>query len=464
MSDTENDELDLIVVGAGPGGYIAAIRAAQLGLEVACVDENATLGGTCLRIGCIPSKALLESSERFAAAGSELAAHGVVVAPSLDLDAMMKRKDKVVKALTGGVRSLFKKNGVRAVRGRARLVAPGRVEVEGEDAGRLEAKHLLLAPGSHPATLPGVELDGDRIGTATEALGYDRVPQRLVVIGAGAIGLELGSVWCRLGAEVVVLEYLDCILPGMDAEIAEHARKILAKQGLDLRLGRRVTGARVDGDRCVVETEGGDPVECDRVLVAVGRRPATEDLGLAAVGVETDERGFIRVDGRFCTTVDGIYAIGDAIGGALLAHKAEEEGVACVEGIVGGAVHVNYDAIPSVVYTEPEVAAVGRTEEQLQEAGIPYRKGTFPWTANGRARALGHVDGLTKVLAHERTDRVLGVHVVGSRAGDLIAEAVAAIAFGASAEDLATISHAHPTLAETIKEAALASAGRALNI
>jgi dihydrolipoamide dehydrogenase len=463
MTDTAKQH-DLIVIGAGPGGYIAAIRAAQLGMDVACVDENASLGGTCLRIGCIPSKALLESSERFAAAGTELAAHGVVVEPRLNLDAMMKRKDKVVKALTGGVRSLFKKHGVHAVRGRGRLVAPGRVRVEGEDAGELRAKHVLLAPGSHAATLPGVELDGDRIGTSTEAIAYDRVPERLVVIGAGAIGLELGSVWRRLGAEVVVLEYLDRILPGMDSEIAEHARKIFARQGFELRLGRRVTAARRNGERCVVEAEGDEPLDCDRVLVAVGRVPATGDLGLESVGVETDRRGFIRVDGRFRTNVEGVYAIGDAIGGALLAHKAEEEGVACVEGIAGRAVHVDYDAIPSVVYTEPEVASVGSTEEQLAATGVPFRKGTFPWIANGRARALGHTDGLTKVLAHAETDRVLGVHVVGTRAGDVIAEAVAAIAFGASAEDLGTISHAHPTLAETVKEAALASSGRALNI
>ncbi|HVS65674.1 MAG TPA: dihydrolipoyl dehydrogenase [Thermoanaerobaculia bacterium] len=456
--------LDLIVVGAGPGGYIAAIRAAQLGFSVACVDDNAALGGTCLRIGCIPSKALLESSERFASAGHALADHGVMVEPTLDLGVMMKRKDRVVKALTGGVRSLFKKHGIEAVKGRGRLAGERRVEVEGEDGGTLEAEHIVLAPGSRAATLPGAELDEDRIGSSTAALAYPEVPGDLVVIGAGAIGLELGSVWSRLGSRVVVLEYLDRILPGIDGEIAARAARVFEKQGLELRLGQRVTGARVEGDRCTVEVDGADPLSCDRVLVAVGRRPATDDLGLAEAGVELDDRGFIVVDDRFRTGASGIYAIGDAIGGALLAHKAEEEGVACVEGIAGQPVHVNYRAIPNVVYTEPEVAAVGWTEEELEAEGIPFRKGTFPWSANGRARALGDTTGFTKLLVHEETDRLLGAHILGARAGDLIAETVVAIAFGASAEDLAMTSHAHPTLAETIKEAALASAGRALNI
>jgi dihydrolipoamide dehydrogenase len=457
-------KLDILVVGAGPGGYIAAIRAAQLGYSVACVDDNAALGGTCLRIGCIPSKALLESSERFASARHHLVEHGVAVDPRLDLPAMMKRKDKVVKTLTGGVRSLFKKNGVRWIRGRGRLAGAGSVVVEGEDAGSYEADHVILAPGSREATLRNVELDEDRIGSSTAALAYSEVPGELVVIGAGAIGLELGSVWSRLGSRVVVLEYLDRILPGMDAEIASHAARIFTKQGLELRLGQRVSAVARDGERCRVEVEGGEALGCDRVLVAVGRRPATDDLGLEAADVETDERGFIRVDDRFRTTAAGIYAVGDAIGGALLAHKAEGEGVACVEGIAGHPIHVDYGAIPSVVYTEPEVAGVGKTEQELVADDVPFRKGTFPWAANGRARALGDTTGLTKVLVHAETDRVLGVHIVGARAGDLIAEAVAALAFGASAEDLAMVSHAHPTLAETLKEAALASHGRALNI
>jgi dihydrolipoamide dehydrogenase len=476
---------DLIVIGAGPGGYVAAIRAAQLGLNVACVEQEPALGGTCLRIGCIPSKALLESSERYAATRKELAEHGVKVgAVELDLAAMLRRKDQVVGGLTKGVEALFKKNKVTRYVGHARLVGPGRVTVLPAEPGapatgpvELEAKHVIIATGSKSAPLKGVELDYDRIGTSTEALSYPQVPQHLVVIGAGYIGLELGSVWLRLGAQVTVLEYLDRILPGMDDELAAEALKLLKRQGLEFHLGARVTAARTvaagapagrgrpTGDEwpCVVEAEGLEPIRCDRVLLAVGRVPNTDDLGLETLGIKLDEKGRVPVDDHFATFAAGVYAIGDVIRGPMLAHKAEDEGIACAEHIATGYGHVNYDAIPGVCYTEPEIAAVGRTEEQLKAAGVAYRKGVFQFRGNGRARALGHVDGKIKILADVQTDRVLGVHIIGPRAGDLIAEAAVAIEFGASSEDLARCSHAHPTLAEALKEAALAVDGRALH-
>jgi dihydrolipoamide dehydrogenase len=456
---------DLVVVGAGPGGYIAAIRAAQLGLDVACVEKEKALGGTCLRIGCIPSKALLESSELYREAREGLAAHGVrVEGVGLDLAAMQKRKDDVVRANTSGVEFLFKKNRIARYLGTGRFAAKNRLVVEGAgESTEIEAKHFVIATGSVSAPLRGVEIDGDRVATSTEALAWTSVPERLVVIGAGAIGLELGSVWSRLGAKVTVLEYLDRILPGMDAEIAGEAHRVFKKQGLEFRLGARVTSAGAKGNRCTVEAEELPAFECDRVLLAVGRKPNTEGLGLEAAGLQVDDRGRIPVDERFRTSVEGIHAIGDVIRGPMLAHKAEEEGVACVEWIATGFGHVNYDAIPNVVYTAPEVASVGKTEEELASAGVEYRKGTFPFAANGRARALGHTEGRVKILADKRTDRVLGVHVLGARAGDLIAEATAAIEFGATSEDIARTSHAHPTLAEAVKEAALAVDGRALN-
>ena len=464
--------VDLLVIGAGPGGYVAAIRAAQLGFRTTVVDEHPAAGGVCLRVGCIPSKALLESSQRLLAARTELQVHGGVIGEiGLDLKAMMKRKDRVVTTLTRGVSSLLKKNRIEHIQGRARLGdVAGELRTvvittsDGEQA--VQASNVIVATGSRPATLPGIELDGDRIGTSTEALAYDAVPERLVVIGAGYIGLELGAVWNRLGSEVIVLEYLDRILPGADAEIAAAAEKIFRRQGLDIRLGCRVLGATVtsDGKTCLVEVEGNEPIECDRVLVAVGRQPISDGLGLEEAGVAVDERGTIQVDERFATSVPGIFAIGDVIGGPQLAHKAEEEGMACVEGIAGGYVHIDYDAIPGIVYTEPEVASVGKTEEQLKDAGTAYRKGTFPFRAIGRARATGSLEGFVKILAHAETDEVLGVHILGSHAGDLIAEAVAAISFGASAEDLFRTSHAHPTLAEAIKEAALAVHGRAVHM
>lgn len=460
------NQFDLVVLGAGPGGYQAALRGAQLGLHVACVEREPVLGGTCLRIGCIPSKALLESSEKFAEARHALARHGIQLGSvELDLPAMLRRKDAVVAALTKGVEALFKKNRVSRFTGHARLAGPGRVVVEnGAGATELSARHILLATGSKPAPLPGVAWDGERLGTSTEALSYPEVPRHLVVIGAGYIGLELGSVWRRLGAKVTVLEFLPRILPGMDAEMATEAQKLLAKQGLEFRLNTRVTGATVTGDTCRVEIEGAEPIECDRVLVAVGRVPNTDNLGLETVGLTLDDKGRIPVDEHFATRVPGIYAIGDVIGGPMLAHKAGEEGVACVERLVTGYGHVDYQTIPGVCYTEPEIALVGRTEEQLQAEQVPYRKGVFPFLANGRARSLGQTEGRVKILAEARTDRVLGVHILGPRAGELIAEAAAAMAFGASSEDLARVCHAHPTLAEALKEAALAVDGRALHV
>lgn len=457
---------DLVVIGAGPGGYVAAIRAAQLGLSVACVDDNPQLGGTCLRVGCIPSKALLESSELFHLARHALASHGIL-APQvqLDLPALLARKDQIVKTLAQGIESLLKKNKIARFLGRAALAGPGAVHVT-DPAGAvtaLAAKHILIATGSVPAPLPGVDLDGDRIGVSTHALNYPAVPRHLVVIGGGYIGLELSTVWHRLGAQVTVVEFLDHILPNTDRQLADEALQLLTRQGIDFRLGARVLAARRDGDECLVEIENAQPLRCDRVLLAVGRKPNTAHLGLDTVGVIPDRRGFIPVNDKFQTSAPGVFAVGDVIGNPMLAHKAEEEAVACVEGIVTGHCHVDYSLIPAVVFTQPEIASVGRTEEQLAADGVAYRKGVFPFRANGRARTLGHTDGRVKVLADEKTDRVLGVHILGPRAGDLIAEAAAAMAFGASSEDIARVCHAHPTLAESLKEAALAVDGRALH-
>lgn len=451
---------DLIVIGAGPGGYVAAIRASQLGLKVACVELEPRLGGTCLRVGCIPSKALLEASHLYAESKHGLRALGVDVPEvRLNLPVMMRHKDTTVEGLTGGVSYLFKKNKVTRFEGRGRLLGGGRVVVQpaqGEPV-EISAKSVLVATGSQVARLPGVELDGDRIATSTEALAYPEVPGHLVVIGAGVIGLELGSVWQRLGAKVTVVEYADRILAGMDTEISKVAQKLFAKQGLEFRLGARVQGARVVDGRCEVQIEGSEPLSCDRVLLAVGRVPNTEGLGLEEVGVAMGPRGTIAVNSHFQTNVEGIYAIGDVVAGPMLAHKAEEEGVACAEFIATGYGHIDYDSIPSVVYTHPEVASVGKTEEQLKEAGVPYKKGAFPFSANGRARSVGQTDGKVKLLAHAETDRVLGVHIVAKGAGDLIAEAAVAIAFGASAEDIGRASHAHPSMAEAVKQAALAA-------
>lgn len=462
----EEKRHDLVVIGAGPGGYVAALRASQLGLDVACIDENELLGGVCLRVGCIPSKALLESSELLVQARSGLAAHGVKVRDvELDLVAMMKRKQQVVEGLSRGVEGLFRRHQVIHYRGRAHFEGPKRliVQTNGDEI-ILAARYYLIATGSSPATLPGVELDGDRIGTSTEALAYPQVPQRLVVIGGGYIGLEMGSVWNRLGAKVTVLEALDRILPEVDHELADQARPIFEKQGLEFRLGARVQRAYIKDDHCVVEYEGQSPIECDRVLLSVGRVPNTAHLGLESIGIQLHARGWIPVDERFATTADGVYAIGDCIGPPMLAHKASDEGVACVERLVTGYGHVNYDAIPAVIFTHPEIASVGQTEQQLQKSNHEYRKGMFPFRANGRARTLADIEGGVKILADAKTDRILGVHILGPRAGDLIAEATAAMEFGASSEDLVRTCHAHPTLAEALREASLAVEGRPIHL
>lgn len=457
------EKYDLVIIGGGPAGYVGAIRAAQLGLSVACVELEQKLGGTCLRVGCIPSKALLEASERYEEAQKHLSDFGVNVASvELDLNKMMKRKESIVDGLTSGIDFLFKKNKVARYFGRGTIASAGKVKVHADDGTETElsAKNIVIATGSNVAKLTGVELDGDRIGTSTEALSYPEVPAHLVVIGAGYIGLEMGSVWRRLGSKVTVVEYLDRILPGMDGEIAKDALKLFKKQGFEFRLGSKVTSARRDGEGVRIDIEGQESLSADRVLLAAGRTPNTEGLNLAAVGIETDRRGFVRVDEHYRTSVAGIYAIGDVIGGAMLAHKAEDEGVAVAELIAKGVGHVNYGAIPGVVYTHPEIATVGKTEEELSERGTDFKKGVFPFIANGRARALNATDGKVKILADAKTDRILGVHIIGARAGDLIAEAVAAIEFGASSEDLARTCHAHPTLAECVREAALAVDGR----
>jgi dihydrolipoamide dehydrogenase len=459
---------DLIVIGAGPGGYIASIRAAQLGLSVACIEKEDRLGGTCLRVGCIPSKALLESSELYHEAKDGFDRHGIAFTEvKADVAKMLARKDTIVKTLTGGIDGLFKKHKIQRFVGTGRFVARNKVAVVAADGSvthELAGRNILVATGSVSAPLKGVALDGDRIGTSTEALSWPAVPQHLVVIGAGAIGLEMGSVWARLGAKVTVLEYADRVLAAMDQEVSALAKKLFEKQGLSFQLGVKVTGARATANGATVDIEGKPSIDCDRVLLAVGRRPNVEGLNIEAIGLKLDERGRIPVDHHFRTPVLGVFAIGDVVRGAMLAHKAEEEGVACVEFIAKGHCHVNYDAIPNVVYTSPEIASVGKTEEELKAAGIPYRKGSFPFMANARARALGHTDGFVKILAHKDTDRVLGGHIVGPRAGDLIAEIAMAMEFGASSEDVARTCHAHPTLAEVVKEAALAVDGRPLNI
>jgi dihydrolipoamide dehydrogenase len=461
---------DVVVIGAGPGGYVAAIRCAQLGMTTACVEKEPRLGGTCLRVGCIPSKALLESSERYLEAREHLADHGVMVeGVGLDLGKMLARKDEIVSGLTDGVAHLLKKNGVTRLAGHGRLAgrdgAHNQVIVAGEDGEQtIKATHVILATGSAVAKLRGVEMDWDRIGGSTEALSYPEVPEHLVVIGAGVIGLELGSVWARLGAKVTVLEYAKRCLPMMDADISKQATRIFKRQGMTMKFGVRVTGAKVDGDQCTVEADGIDAITCDRVLVAVGRVPYTEGLGLDTVGVEVDERGQIPVDDHFKTSAEGVYAIGDVIRGMMLAHKAEEEGVAVAELLATGWGHVNYDAIPNVIYTDPEIATVGKTQEELEADGVPIRVGSFPFKANGRARAIGNTQGFVKIIAHAETDRVLSVHMIGPRVGELIIEAAMAVSFGASSEDIARVCHAHPTLHEVVKEAALDVDDRAIHM
>ncbi|MEJ8569879.1 dihydrolipoyl dehydrogenase [Microbaculum marinum] len=463
---------DLVVIGSGPAGYVCAIRAAQLGMKVACVEKRATYGGTCLNIGCIPSKALLYASEMFEEAGHGLEALGVKVnAPKLDLKAMMGHKDSTVKSNVDGVAFLFKKNKIDGIQGTARVVAPGKVEVTPEegDAQTLETKNIVIATGSDVARLKGIEIDEKRIVSSTGALDLSKVPEKLLVVGAGVIGLELGSVWARLGSQVTVVEYLDRILPGMDGEVAKQFQRILKKQGFDFKLGSKVTSIDSSGKMLKVSVEpakGGDAeeLEADVVLVAIGRVAYTEALGLKEAGVELDERGRVNIDARYKTNVDGIYAVGDVVKGPMLAHKGEDEGMAVAEIIAGQAGHVNYDAIPSVVYTSPEVASVGRTEEELKEAGIEYNVGKFPFSANGRARAMNKTDGFVKILADKKTDRVLGAHIVGPVAGELIAELTVLIEFGGSSEDLARTCHAHPTLSEAVREAALGVEKRSIHI
>jgi dihydrolipoamide dehydrogenase len=463
---------DLIVIGAGPGGYVAAIRAAQLGKKVVCIDKRAALGGTCLNIGCIPSKALLDSSELYSVARNRFARHGIQAKEvNLDLPTMLKRKDGVVKSLVDGLAYLFQKNGIQIVTGLAKVEAPGRVAVKKPDGTtiHLEGDAILLATGSEPAAVPTLPYDGTNIVSSTEALAFDKVPAQLIVVGAGYIGLELGSVWARLGAKVTVLELLPRILPGMDTEIATLVQKSLTRQGMKFHLETKVLDATVQGGQVVVRTQHqgqNSEFQGDKVLVAVGRKPCTAGLGLTELGVTIKERtGRVQVDEAYQTTVPGIYAIGDLIDGPMLAHKAHEEGIAFAEKLAGKAGHVNYGAIPGVVYIWPEVATVGLTEEQVKETGKPYRVGRFPFQASGRAIAMDETEGIAKVIADQATDRLLGVHIFGPRASDLIAEAVMAIEFSASAEDIARICHAHPTLSEGLADAARAAySGKAINV
>jgi dihydrolipoamide dehydrogenase len=456
---------DLAVIGSGPGGYVCAIRAAQLGLKVAVVEKNATFGGTCLNIGCIPSKALLHTSELFEAAGQDFAGFGIGIGkPVLDLKAMMAHKDSVVDANVSGVAFLFKKNRIDSLRGTGAIAAPGKIRVSKDDGSseEVEARAIVIATGSDSAPLRGVTIDEERIVTSTGALALASVPRRMLVVGAGVIGLELGSVWRRLGSEVTVVEFLDRILPGTDGEVAKQTQRILQRQGMAFRLSSKVAAVDSRGDtlRVTVEpTAGGaaETIETEIVLVSIGRRPYTDGLGLKEAGVALDERGYIAVDPHYGTNVAGIYAIGDVIAGPMLAHKAEDEGIAVAEIVAGQAGHVNYGVIPNVIYTHPEIASVGQGEEDLKAAGIAYRAGKFPFSANGRARAMGAKDGFVKVLADAATDRVLGVHIIGPYAGELIAEAAVLMEFAGAAEDLGRICHAHPSLSEAVKEAALAA-------
>jgi dihydrolipoamide dehydrogenase len=463
---------DLIVIGTGPGGYVCAIRAAQLGLKTAVVEKNATFGGTCLNVGCIPSKAMLHASELYEEAGHSFGQMGIKVGkPSVDLAALLKYKDQNVESNVKGVEFLFKKNKIEAFRGAGRILAPGKVEVKAGDgkAQILETKNIVIATGSDVARLNGIDIDEKRIVSSTGALELGKVPHKLLVVGAGIIGLELGSVWRRLGAQVTIVEFLDHILAGIDGEVARQFHRLQQKQGIAFKLSSKVTAVDTSGTVLKVQVEPAagsgtaEAIEADIVLVAIGRVPYTEGLGLEAVGVKKDNRGRVGVDAHWRTSVGGIYAIGDAIAGPMLAHKAEEEGVAAAEVIAGQAGHVNYDVIPNVVYTHPEIAAVGKTEEELKETGIAYQVGKFPFSANARARANLATDGFVKILADAKTDRVLGVHILGPDAETMIAEAAIAMEFGASAEDVARTCHAHPTLSEAVKEAALAVGKRAIN-
>ena len=465
---------DVVVIGSGPGGYVCAVKAAQLGLKTAVVEKRETLGGTCLNIGCIPSKALLHASEMFAEAGHSFDTLGVEIGkPKLNLAKMMAHKDATVASNVNGVAFLFKKNKIDWLKGTGKVVSAGTVAVTGADGKveEVETKNIVIATGSDVAGIPGVEVDIDEkvIVSSTGGLTLDKVPGHLVVVGGGVIGLELGSVWARLGAKVTVVEYLDTILGGMDGEVAKQFQRMLAKQGIEFKLGCKVTGVAKSKKGASVTfqpVKGGEAetVQADVVLVATGRKPYTDNAGLAEAGVALDERGRVKTDGHYATSVPGIYAIGDVIAGPMLAHKAEDEGVALAEVLAGQAGHVNYDVIPSVVYTSPEVASVGKTEEELKKAGIEYKAGKFPFTANGRARAMLHTDGFVKVLADKASDRVLGVHIVGYGAGEMIHEAAVLMDFGGSSEDLARTCHAHPTMSEAVKEAALGTFFKSIHI
>lgn len=463
---------DLIVIGGGPAGYVAAIRASQLGMTVACIDKRDTLGGTCLNVGCIPSKALLNASEKFAEASSgALEGLGVKISSvKLDLDAMMESKDNIVSGLTSGIAHLFKKNKITRLTGTATIAAPGTVELtDGPDKGVFSAERILIATGSVPTSLPGIEIDEKKIVSSTGALALEKLPKKLVVIGAGYIGLEMGTVWSRLGTEVEVVEYLPRILPGMDLEVANKFKAMLTKQGLKFHLGTAVKSAKSSRSGVtltVADAKTGEEqdISCDIALVSVGRKPNTDNLGLEALGVEMTDRGQIAVDADFETNIEGIFAVGDVIPGPMLAHKAEEDAVAAVEIMAGQAGHVDYDLVPGIVYTAPEIATLGATEEMLKEAGTDYKKGVFPFLANSRAKATGHTEGFVKILADAKTDKVLGCHIIAHEAGTLIHEVATAMAFGASSEDIARTCHGHPTMNEAVKEAALAVDGRAIHI
>ena len=463
------ESFDFAVIGAGPGGYVAAIRAAQLGMRVTLVEKEASLGGTCLNVGCIPSKALLESSELLHQARNAFQKHGITTGTvGLDLGRMMARKDQVVKQLTDGIGLLMKKNKIIVVKGRGSLAGEGRILVRQEPGEKeIRARNILLAAGSLPVELSSVPFDGKHIVSSTEALAFHEVPEHLVVVGGGAVGLELGSVWNRLGAKVTVVEILPHILPFADRQVAKTLERVLSKQGLTFRLGSKVSGAGIEGDRVTVnvtdENGNTESLRCEKLLVSVGRRPATEGLGLRERGVHVDQAGRIEVDDNFWTGVTGVYAIGDLVRGPMLAHKAAEEGVAVAERIAGKAGHVNYGAIPNVVYTSPELAQVGITEEDAKARGLPYKSGRYYFKANGRAKCLGEEEGMVKILSHAETDRLLGVHILGPRASELIAEAVMAFEFQASTEDVARTVHAHPTLSEMLKEAALAVDRRSIH-
>jgi dihydrolipoamide dehydrogenase len=462
VKDMERYEADIVVVGGGPGGYVASIKAAQEGMKVVCVEKEALLGGTCLRVGCIPTKALLETSLRFYEAKKVFHEHGIAFGDiSIDLKKAMKRKERVVNTLAGGISQLFKKNKITRLKGQAKIVSPSEVVID--EGTVVQARHILIATGSKPAGLPFAKF-GKRINTSDEALAYEECPKHLVVIGAGAVGLELGMIWNRLGAKVTVLEVMDRILLGFDLDMTKKALKAFEAQGIEIRLGAKVLAVHEDDEKALVEVEGQESIQCDRVLIAVGRTPNTDGLGCEEVGITKDKKGFIVVEKGYKTNVGGIFAVGDVIGGLMLAHKAMEEGVMCINGLLGKFAELNYDAIPRICYTEPEVASVGKTEEELKAENREYKVGRFPFRANGRAHTMGYIDGEVKVLADAKSDKLLGMHMVGPRASELIALGEMALEFGASSEDIAMLCEPHPTLEEAIKEACLAVASKTIHL